>query len=190
LPERLVEEELDPARKLWPEDWLNRFREAIKQCDISYKEIASGYMKTLCVYDYSYFRMLRKHFGDQKALKMYSETWLGNIPDYVDQAKQVYGLQDPMDLSGFGYLVKYAFNQQGCRFDITECRGGRLVAYITNCILTEYRSQRFPPEGDAMYQKSVLQMHNALIGKLAEATKLAERIDYTFEEAKLVISLR
>jgi len=147
-------------------------------------------MKTLCTYDYSYFRMLRKHFGDDKAFEMHREAWLRNIPDYLDQGKKVYDLEEPIDLPGFGYLLKYAFNQQGCRFDITESRGGRFVAYMTNRILAEYANERFPPEGDPVYEKSVDQIHRALVDELAKVTNLADKLEYTISAGKLVISLR
>lgn len=189
MAERLLRD-LDPSRKLWPEGWLNEFRQAIKECDISHAELVRGYMKMLCVYDYSYFRMLRRHFGDQKALEMHAESWLRNIPDYVDQAKNVYDIDEPVDFTGFGYLIKYSFNEMGCRFDITEWRAGKLVAYISNCILSEYAKERFPPEGDPIYDASIHQIQKAMIDGLAKATDLHDRIAYALEEGKLIVNLK
>lgn len=182
--------QLDPARELWPEEWLNRFRKAISECDITYKELIRGYIKMLSIYDYSYFRMMRKHFGDQKALEMHKETWLRNIPDYIDQAKPLYKIKEPMDLMGLGFLLKYAFNQQGCRFDITDCRMDRFVAYITKCLMSEYATERFPPNGDPMYQKSIQQIHKAIVDELVKASGLKDKIDYTVEEGKVMLKLK
>jgi hypothetical protein len=182
--------QLDPARELWSEEWLNRFQKAMSECDITYKELARGYMKTLGTYDYSYFRMLRKYFGDQKALELHKKTWLRNIPDYIDQAKPLYKIKEPLDLMGLGFLLKYAFNQQGCRFDITECRKDRFIAYISKCIVTEYAKERFPPDGDSMYQKSIHQIHEAMVDELVKVSGLKDKIDYSIDEEKVTLRLK
>ena len=182
--------QLDSARELWSKEWLQRFRKAISECDVSYKELVRGYAKMLSTYDYSYFRMLRKHFGDQKALELHKKTWLGNIPEYLDQAKPLYKIKDPIDLMGLVFLLKYAFNQQGCRFDITECRSDRFIAFITNCVLSEYAKERFPPDGEPLYQKSIQQIHKSIIDELIKASGLKNKINYSVDKTKIVFKLK